>query len=121
MEQSVDRNAQWVRVLGAAVWLACAALPGVAQPVTDATIGAALQCGQLKGLAIPDAAIGISKAEAVPGAAPNTVLVRPPLPDLVLVALPPYCRVDGDIDPRTGSDGKPYAIGFTIALTDRWN
>jgi feruloyl esterase len=48
-------------------------------------------------------------------------MVRPPLPEAVSVALPSYCRVDGDIDQRIGSDGKPYAIGFTVALPDRWN
>src|SRR5262245_13168519 len=35
--------------------------------------------------------------------------------------LPPRCRVDGVIDPRTGVDGKPYAIGFALALPDNWN
>ncbi len=35
--------------------------------------------------------------------------------------LPAYCRVDGVIDQRTGHDGKPYAIGFAIALPDNWN
>ena len=25
------------------------------------------------------------------------------------------------MDPRTGVDGKPYAIGFEIALPDNWN
>ena len=35
--------------------------------------------------------------------------------------LPAYCRVDGAIDPRTGVDGKSYAIGFALALPDAWN
>ena len=35
--------------------------------------------------------------------------------------LPAYCRVDGVIDPRTGHDGKPYAIGFAVALPANWN
>lgn len=35
--------------------------------------------------------------------------------------LPAYCRVDGVIDQRVGHDGKPYAIGFAIALPDNWN
>jgi hypothetical protein len=37
------------------------------------------------------------------------------------VALPAYCRVDGVLDRRTGGDGKPYGIGFAIALPDDWN
>ncbi len=114
-------NLRCAAVLGIVVTLPFAAGPSAAQTAVDATIVAALSCGQLKGLAIPDSAIVITRADAVPNAAPNTVLIRPPLPDLVSVALPSYCRVDGDIDQRTGSDGKPYAIGFTIALPDRWN
>src|SRR5665213_837932 len=39
----------------------------------------------------------------------------------VAVAVPAHCRGDGVIDPRTGVGGKPYAIGFAIALPDRWN
>ena len=35
--------------------------------------------------------------------------------------LPAYCRMDGVIDERTGHDGKPYAIGFAIALPENWN
>ncbi|HET9863496.1 MAG TPA: DUF6351 family protein, partial [Steroidobacteraceae bacterium] len=32
-----------------------------------------------------------------------------------------YCRVDGVIDARTGRDGKPYGIGFAVALPAQWN
>jgi hypothetical protein len=35
--------------------------------------------------------------------------------------LPAYCRVDGVIDERTGQDGKPYGIGFALALPLSWN
>jgi len=31
------------------------------------------------------------------------------------------CRVDGVIDERTGRDGKPYGIGFAVALPAHWN
>jgi len=34
---------------------------------------------------------------------------------------PAHCRVDGVIDERTGRDGKPYGIGFAVALPDKWN
>ena len=37
------------------------------------------------------------------------------------VNLPAHCRVDGTIDRRTGAEGKPYGIGFAIALPDAWN
>jgi pimeloyl-ACP methyl ester carboxylesterase len=32
-----------------------------------------------------------------------------------------HCRIDGVIDERTGRDGKPYAIGFAVALPVKWN
>ena len=33
----------------------------------------------------------------------------------------PHCRIDGVIDERTGRDGKPYGIGFAVALPANWN
>ena len=36
-------------------------------------------------------------------------------------AVPAHCRVDGVIDERTGRDGKPYGIGFALALPANWN
>jgi feruloyl esterase len=35
--------------------------------------------------------------------------------------MPEYCRVDGEIDKRMGHEGKPYAIGFAIAMPKEWN
>jgi feruloyl esterase len=35
--------------------------------------------------------------------------------------LPEHCRVEGDIDRRIGASGKPYAIGFAVALPADWN
>ncbi|KQM75768.1 feruloyl esterase [Xylophilus sp. Leaf220] len=35
--------------------------------------------------------------------------------------LPGHCVVRGATDPRTGIDGKPYAIGFELSLPDSWN
>ena len=32
-----------------------------------------------------------------------------------------HCEVIGYINPRTGIDGKPYAIGFHLRLPDAWN
>ncbi|KQP37068.1 DUF6351 family protein [Pseudorhodoferax sp. Leaf274] len=32
-----------------------------------------------------------------------------------------HCVVTGSRDARTGTDGKPYAIGFELSLPDRWN
>ena len=62
----------------------------------------------------------ITKAEEIP-AAPRERSAPGFGPDTIPVAIPSYCRADGLIDPRTGVDGKPYAIGFAIALPDNWN
>jgi len=37
------------------------------------------------------------------------------------ISSPAHCRVDGVIDARTGRDGKPYGIGFAVALPTNWN
>jgi feruloyl esterase len=81
----------------------------------------ALKCADLTGLKIPGSSIAITDAQAVPDAPPGTVQIRPPAPATVGVAIPSNCRAEGVIDSRTGVDGKPYAIGFAIALPDRWN
>ncbi|MHA6769095.1 tannase/feruloyl esterase family alpha/beta hydrolase [Sphingobium ummariense] len=36
-------------------------------------------------------------------------------------ALPGYCRIRGMIDQRVGVGGKPYGIGFEVALPNDWN
>ncbi|MEN9671384.1 MAG: hypothetical protein RL018_1661, partial [Pseudomonadota bacterium] len=36
-------------------------------------------------------------------------------------ALPEHCQVDGKINPRTGIDGKPYAINFRLRMPSQWN
>ncbi len=35
--------------------------------------------------------------------------------------LPEHCLLAGQIAPRTGADGKPYAIGFELRLPKAWN
>jgi pimeloyl-ACP methyl ester carboxylesterase len=37
------------------------------------------------------------------------------------IALPPHCHVEGELDRRTGSNGKSYALRFAINLPDNWN
>jgi hypothetical protein len=66
---------------------------------------AAGDCGQLARFTLMGTQLVVAKAEVAPAAAP----------------LPAYCRMDATIDPRTGVDGKPYGIGFAIALPDNWN
>src|SRR5690242_12459531 len=35
--------------------------------------------------------------------------------------VPNHCKVQGKINERIGSDGKPYAIGFELRLPQSWN
>jgi feruloyl esterase len=79
------------------------------------------KCADLVNLKIPGSTVVITKAEAVPTSPPGTVRASVISPETIPVAIPPYCRADGVIDQRTGLDGKPYAIGFAIALPDNWN
>ncbi|MBT0669318.1 tannase/feruloyl esterase family alpha/beta hydrolase [Novosphingobium profundi] len=54
--------------------------------------------------------VGVTEAgTAQPGGSP------------LAVALPAHCRVEGVIGERTGAGGKPFGIGFAIALPDDWN
>ena len=89
------------------------AVPAHAQTRRDAAA-----CAALTKLQIPGIALSITKAEWFPegssppagrGGAPSTM------------KLPAYCRVDGVLDRRTGADGKPYGIGFALALPGDWN
>lgn len=66
-------------------------------------VSQAHSCSDLTKIAMPG--VVVSKAEPVAAAA----------------ALPAHCRVDGEIDRRSGVGGKSYAIGFALALPDNWN
>lgn len=81
----------------------------------------AMQCAALVGLKVPGTTLVIDKATAVPESPPNTVQWMPPAPMTVGVAIPSYCRAEGTVDKRIGVGGKPYALGFAIALPDKWN
>src|SRR3972149_6706242 len=71
--------------------------------MTTIIMALALACGDMTAFQVPHASITITKAEKISD------------------NLPPRCRVDGIIDQRTGVDGKPYGIGFALALPDNWN
>jgi hypothetical protein len=63
----------------------------------------------------------ITKADATPASAPGTLRISPTFPGTVGAAVPSFCHVEGVINQRTGADGKPYGIGFALALPDQWN
>ncbi|MGA8013400.1 MAG: DUF6351 family protein [Candidatus Acidiferrales bacterium] len=115
---------RWVRnavMFGCLLFLVSAASSGAyGQTASGAGIPAAQKCADLVNLKFPGLNVQITKAEEIPTAPAGTV--RAGLgPDTIPIAIPSYCRADGVIDPRTGIDGKSYAIGFAIALPDNWN
>jgi feruloyl esterase len=74
----------------------------------------AAACAALTSLQIPGITLSITKAEwFAEGSAPPAGRGGPPA---ATMKLPAYCRVDGVLDRRTGADGKPYGIGFALAL-----
>jgi feruloyl esterase len=66
-------------------------------------------CANLTRLQWPEG-VAIQQAREIAASAPG-----------VTPAVPAHCRVDGVIDARTGRDGKPYGIGFAVALPAEWN
>ena len=66
---------------------------------------AAPDCAALKSFSLPTYDVVITNAEVVAAAPP----------------VPAHCRVDGTINDRIGAEGKPYGIGFGLALPTNWN
>ena len=92
-----------------AVFLMVLAVPGFATTED--------KCEALKSLQIPGVVLEITQVQNVP----ETAAKPSPFGPRSSGKIPAHCRVDGAIDKRTGSDGKPYAIGFAVALPDNWN
>jgi hypothetical protein len=78
-----------------------ASIVGIAG-VFGSTSFAAMDCGALTSLKIPGTQLEIIKAEEISSGAA-------------------HCRVDGMLDRRVGQGGKPYGIGFAVALPREWN
>jgi pimeloyl-ACP methyl ester carboxylesterase len=78
-------------------------------------------CAGMLKFQIQGVALTIAKADATPASAPGTLRISPNFPGTVAGAVPAFCHVEGVIDQRTGADGKPYGIGFALALPDQWN
>jgi Tannase and feruloyl esterase len=79
----------------------------------------AAACAASMSLQIPGVALSITKAEWFPEGSSPPAGRGGPAPNPI--KLPPYCRVDGILDKRTGADGKSYGIGFALALPGDWN
>jgi hypothetical protein len=79
---------------------------------------AATPCAALTRFAMAGHDVRIDKAQEV---AAGPAAAAPNAPAGPRATLPAHCRVDGVLDQRTGRNGKPYAIGFAIALPVNWN
>ena len=88
-------------------------LGGMALPALSAT-----PCAQLKDFKLDGYAVQIDSAAQM---AAGPMAGRGGGPPGPRANLPAYCKVDGTIDKRIGVNGKPYAIGFSVALPDEWN
>src|SRR5689334_15860620 len=80
-------------------------LAGTPLPALSAT-----PCAALKDFRMAGQAVQIDNAQPV---AAGPMAGGPPGP-MPRANLPAYCKVDGTIDKRTGRNGKPYAIGFSV-------
>ena len=56
----------------------------------------------------------ITAAESVPAGLTVSGMAQP-------YPMPAHCKLTGRMHERTGSDGKPYAIGFEMRLPAQWN
>jgi hypothetical protein len=70
----------------------------------------ARRCADLRKFSLPGQSVLIREAREVPAGAPDA---GPPVPA--------HCHIEGVIDERTGRHGKPYGIGFAVALPANWN
>lgn len=72
-----------------------------------------VDCAQLAVKFAP-AGTRITAAESVPAGATVTGMAQP-------YPMPAHCKVTGRMHERTGTDGKPYAIGFEMRMPAPWN
>jgi len=77
------------------------------------------KCADLTGFKIPGVAMVITKATAIPASAASRAATAET--SATSATIPSHCQADGMINERTGSGGKTYGIGFSIALPDNWN
>jgi hypothetical protein len=86
--------------------------------LTQNVSGGEYTCEDLMQFKMEGYNLSIIKAAVIPEGKMKPGPFGPPAYD---GAIPEYCRVDGEIDKRIGYEGKPYAIGFAIALPKVWN
>ncbi len=99
-----------VKVIGMVFGLVALLVTGISVPRPAAAAGTC-DAAFFDGLGLPD----VTFTSPTPAYAIRNPGVRP------LTSPVNHCEVIGYIDPRTGIDGKSYAIGFHLRLPDAWN
>jgi feruloyl esterase len=99
-------------VLSSIVILFIAATSTAVQTTTTPTA-----CAALIKLQVPGVSLLVKSATWVEAGTPTVGRGGAP----ATVKLPTYCRLEGTIDPRVGTAGVSYGIGFALALPENWN
>jgi len=87
--------------------------PSVHPQLTPAQAGTLTNCVSLTGLGFANTTITSAASVAASAVTSNA--------DGVALTLPAHCVVVGKMNPRTGIDGKSYAINFEMRLPTNWN
>ena len=95
-------------------------LLGLALITVGALAGSAAQaapdCAAMARRVLPDERLEITGAVRVAATSSVSGTTRGSA-----AATPAFCKVSGIINRRIGADGKPYGLGFELALPDDWN
>jgi Tannase and feruloyl esterase len=111
------------RCAALALLAAASTLAGAAagEPATAAPASAPRSRADCEALLQPRSPLlTISTVQLVP-AGPLVLPPAPGAPPIPPLQLPAHCLVQGALDPRTGVDGKHYAIGFQLRMPTQWN
>jgi pimeloyl-ACP methyl ester carboxylesterase len=99
------------------VFVGVALLTSCSSSKQTAVVENGSSCSQLTVYQSQDNSVVVKSANIVPAGPVPAVPYQAPYAG----TLASYCRVDGVIDERIGEGGKPYAIGFAIAMPEKWN
>jgi feruloyl esterase len=87
--------------------------PSVLPQLAAAQAGTLANCASLTGFVFANTTIASAASVAASAVTSNA--------DGVALPLPAHCVVVGKMNPRTGIDGKSYAINFEMRLPTNWN
>jgi poly(3-hydroxybutyrate) depolymerase len=100
------------RLLAAVCGVATLCLAACSTPEPEMA-AARMDCAQAATKFVADGT-RITAAESVPAGLTVSGMAQP-------YPMPAHCKLTGRMHERTGSDGKPYAIGFEMRLPAQWN